>query len=107
MVRTLTVLTNETDGRTRGEALPRPLPACDPVAPGRRSASPLQQNRRRHAWLSVGARHCLALFPHATLLHQGDAMRRPYNKIIAAALLTNISCGYPRSIRRRPWGDAS
>jgi len=29
----------------------------------------------------VGARHCLALFPHATLLHQGDAMRRPYNKI--------------------------
>jgi len=38
MVRTLTVLTNETDGRTRGEALPRPLPVCDADAPGRRVA---------------------------------------------------------------------
>src|SRR6516165_6572023 len=28
----------------------------------------------------VGARHCLALFRHATLLHQGDAVRRPYKK---------------------------
>ena len=37
----------------------------------------------------VGAAHCLALFLHATVLHQGDAMRRPYNS--AAAILTNIS----------------
>src|SRR6516162_4955835 len=28
----------------RGEALTRSLPACDPVAPGRRNASPLQED---------------------------------------------------------------
>jgi hypothetical protein len=28
----------------------------------------------------VGARHCLALFPHAILVHQGDAVRRPYRR---------------------------
>src|SRR5215831_5537299 len=30
--------------------------------------------------MTVGARHCLALFRQVVRLHQGDAMRRPYKK---------------------------
>ena len=36
--------------------------------------------QERDAVPTVGARHCLALVRQLTLLHQGDAMRRPYKK---------------------------
>jgi hypothetical protein len=43
MVRTPTILTRRTDGRTRGEALPRPLSARAVAHGGRGDASPLRK----------------------------------------------------------------
>src|ERR1700745_3164816 len=70
----------------RGEAPPRPVFTCEPIAGGRPNGSPLQERTRPNASphkkgpLSVGARHRLALSPHANLLPEGDPMGRPYKK---------------------------
>jgi hypothetical protein len=48
--------------------------------------------------LHVGARHRLALFRQAMLLHQGDAMRRPYGR---RRVLVRIGNSAPRFARER------
>jgi hypothetical protein len=40
----------------------------------------------------VGARHCLALFRHVTLLQQDDSVRRPYKKGTHRLVPSFISC---------------
>jgi hypothetical protein len=61
---------------SRGEALPRPLPACDAVAPGRRNASPLQE-RDAVPRISPGMKFARARPVHAG--NESGAPRRQYH----------------------------